>query len=46
MMRYRGVIFDLDGTLVDSMQDIAISMNTVLQENNFQTFDYKLSINL
>lgn len=29
-MRYKGVIFDLDGTLVNSLDDIADSMNKVL----------------
>lgn len=30
--RFRGVIFDLDGTLVDSLDDIADSANQVLRE--------------
>lgn len=33
-MRFRGIIFDLDGTLVDSIEDLADSMNTVLRSNN------------
>lgn len=33
------MIFDLDGTLVDSAPDIAISMNKMLQELNFPTRD-------
>jgi len=33
-MQYEGVIFDLDGTLVDSLQDIAYSMNQVLLKND------------
>lgn len=45
-MKKKAVIFDLDGTLVDSIQDIAICMNQVLQqlgydehpENNYQDF--------
>lgn len=32
------IIFDLDGTLVDSLEGIAFSMNQVLKENNFQTY--------
>lgn len=36
----KGVIFDLDGTLANSIEDIADSMNQVLQENNFPTHDY------
>ncbi|MBT8125609.1 MAG: HAD hydrolase-like protein, partial [Gammaproteobacteria bacterium] len=35
----RCVIFDLDGTLVDSAPDIAISMNKMLQQLNFRTHD-------
>ncbi len=35
----RCVIFDLDGTLVDSAPDIAISMNKMLQQLNFPTHD-------
>lgn len=30
-MKYRGAIFDLDGTLLDSLQDLADSMNQVLK---------------
>lgn len=32
------IIFDLDGTLVDSIEDIAQSMNLVLKKNGFDTF--------
>ena len=31
------VIFDLDGTLLNTLQDIAVSMNTVLERNGFAT---------
>ena len=31
------VIFDLDGTLLDTLYDIAVSMNTVLERNGFAT---------
>lgn len=43
-MEYKGVIFDLDGTLVNSLEDIADSMNFVLLNNHFPTHslsDYK-----
>jgi phosphoglycolate phosphatase len=36
-MKFEGVIFDLDGTLVNSLDDIADSMNAVLQQNHFRT---------
>lgn len=38
-MDFKGVIFDLDGTLVDSLEDLADSMNIVLQKRNFPTYD-------
>lgn len=46
-MKLEGVIFDLDGTLVNSLDDIADSMNAVLQQNHFPAHpneDYKLFI--
>jgi len=33
--KYKGVIFDLDGTLVDTLGDIAASMNLALGKNGF-----------
>ncbi|ODA39700.1 HAD family hydrolase [Desulfosporosinus sp. BG] len=38
-MKFRGIIFDLDGTLVDSLEDIADSMNNVLQRYGFPAHD-------
>lgn len=38
------IIFDLDGTLIDSLEDIAVCMNKVLEELNLPTYeinDYK-----
>lgn len=37
MMKIKAVIFDLDGTLIDSLEDMARSMNDVLSEFNFPT---------
>jgi phosphoglycolate phosphatase len=39
MPGFKGVIFDLDGTLVNSLEDIADSMNTVLLKFNFPVHD-------
>ncbi|SNR37563.1 phosphoglycolate phosphatase [Lutibacter agarilyticus] len=40
-MKYKAVIFDLDGTLVDSLYDISDAMNMVLERANFPTHSYK-----
>lgn len=39
-MKYKAVIFDLDGTLVNSIEDIADAMNQVLKNRNYPVFDY------
>ena len=39
-MKFKGVIFDLDGTLVNSLEDIADAMNSVLQNLNYPTHSY------
>jgi len=38
-MDYKGIIFDLDGTLVNSLEDLADSMNIVLKSFNFPTHE-------
>lgn len=38
MSKYKAVIFDLDGTLLDSLEDLADSMNTVLEKCGFPTY--------
>ena len=36
---FKAVTFDLDGTLLDTLEDIAYSANTVLKEKGLPTFD-------
>lgn len=46
-MNFKGVIFDLDGTLVDSIEDIADAMNEMLRCNGYARHDvsaYKLFV--
>jgi phosphoglycolate phosphatase len=38
-MKHKGVIFDLDGTLVDTLQDIAASMNKALELHGFPVLE-------
>lgn len=37
---FKAVLFDLDGTLINSLHDIADSMNRVLEKKGYQTHDY------
>ena len=37
MSRFKAIIFDLDGTLLDSLEDIADAMNIVLESAGFPT---------
>lgn len=39
-MKTKTIIFDLDGTLVDSIKDIGNAMNTVLRDMNFREHSY------
>lgn len=41
-MKFKAVIFDLDGTLVNSLIDIADSMNKVLENRNLPTHSYEV----
>jgi len=46
-MKYKGIIFDLDGTLADTLDDIAGSMNSVLSAHHYPAHpvnDYKLLV--
>ena len=38
-MKYKAVIFDLDGTLLDTIEDLSDSMNAVLIKEGFPTHD-------
>ena len=38
-MEYRAVLFDLDGTLLNTLEDLADSMNTVLSISGFPVHD-------
>ena len=38
-MQYKAVIFDLDGTLIDSLEDLADSVNLMLEGYGFPTHD-------
>lgn len=38
--KYKAVIFDLDGTLIDSLHDIADSMNKVLSKRGYPVHEY------
>lgn len=47
MKKYKGIIFDLDGTLLDTVDDLGDSMNEVLKTYNYPTFtseEYKLKV--
>ncbi len=37
--KYKAIIFDLDGTLLNTLEDIGDSMNSVLESRNYPTHD-------
>ncbi len=41
MKSFKAVLFDLDGTLLDTLKDLALSMNRVLEKNGFPTHPEK-----
>ena len=46
-MKYEGIIFDLDGTLLDTLEDLSNSVNKALNEYGYDLYkkeDYKLKI--
>jgi phosphoglycolate phosphatase len=40
-MKYKAVIFDLDGTLLDTIEDLGDSMNSVLEKHGYPVHDLK-----
>ncbi|MCF6152676.1 MAG: HAD family hydrolase [Candidatus Kuenenia stuttgartiensis] len=38
-MSFKAIIFDLDGTLIDSLEDLCNAANRVLKKNNFPTHE-------
>lgn len=38
-MKFKAVIFDLDGTLLNTLDDLADSMNAVLKKNGYPLHD-------
>jgi len=38
-MKFKAVVFDLDGTLLDTLDDLADSMNSVLKKNGYPVHD-------
>jgi len=40
-MKYKAIIFDLDGTLINSLEDIADAMNRVLIDNDYPAHNYE-----
>jgi phosphoglycolate phosphatase len=47
MTKYKGIIFDLDGTLLDTIEDIGESMNEVLETLGYPKYkiqEYKLKV--
>ena len=46
-MRFKAVLFDLDGTLIDSLEDIAVAMNRVLSQQGYAVHaidDYRMLV--
>ncbi|NLY76375.1 MAG: HAD family hydrolase [Firmicutes bacterium] len=41
-MKYTAIIFDLDGTLLNTLEDLADSVNAVLQQNGFSVHDLEM----
>ena len=39
MHKYKAVLFDLDGTLLDTLEDLAVSMNSVLKKHGYPSHE-------
>jgi phosphoglycolate phosphatase len=44
-MHFKAIIFDMDGTLINSVDDIADAMNLVLKQNNFEIHEVDSYVN-
>ena len=44
--KFKSIIFDLDGTLIDSGPDLLEALNFVLEKNNLDRIDSKVIGNL
>ena len=42
-MQFKAILFDLDGTLLDTLDDLGNSVNRVLAEKGFPTHDLWIS---
>jgi len=46
MHKYKGIIFDLDGTLINSLEDLIDSCNVIMKYYEFPTYSYEAGKNL
>ena len=42
MTKYTAVLFDLDGTLVDTAPDLGFALNTLLQQEGYSPLSHQL----
>lgn len=42
MHKYKGIIFDLDGTLINSLEDLIDSCNVIMKYYEFPTYSYEV----
>lgn len=41
MHKYKAIVFDLDGTLINSLEDLIDACNTVMENHGFPTYSYE-----